>query len=66
MPSYELVTAKVVDEVAGMRLLHFSCDKRHYYQKDSYGTVSYFGWDATNKAAKAMWRGNLRSMGVHV
>lgn len=66
MPSFELMTAKVVDRVGGKRLMHFPADKSRYYQKDEYGAVSYFGKYGTNKAAKAMWRGELRSRGYHV
>lgn len=66
MPSFELMTAKVVDEVCGKKLMHFPANKQSYYQKDEFGAVSYVGWYATNKAAKAVWRGQLRSMGVHV
>ena len=49
-----------------MRLMHFPADRHRYYQKDVYGAVSYFGKYQTNKAAKAVWRGVLRSEGVHV
>lgn len=66
MPSFELMTAKVVDEVDGYRLLHFPCNRQSYYQRDKHNATSYVGWYATNKAAKAMWRGQLRSQGVHV
>lgn len=65
MPSYELMTAKIVDEVEGMRLMHFPVKKELYYEKDGYGAVSYFGFYSTNKAAKASWRADLRSRGVH-
>ncbi len=66
MPCFELMTAKVVEEIMGYKLMHFPVKKELYYEKDVYGTVTYLGWYATNKAAKAMWHGELRSKGVHV
>lgn len=65
MPSYELMTAKVVDEVMGMKLMRFPVKRELYYEKDSYGSVSYFGFYSTEKAAKVSWRAELRSRGVH-
>lgn len=66
MSRYELMTSRVVDTIAGWKLMHFPADKGRYYTKDPYGAVSFFGKCRTNKEAKARWRGELRSKGVHV
>ena len=65
MPCFELMTAKVVDAVCGYKLMHFPVNKQNYFQKDAYGSVTYVGWYATQKTAKAVWRGELRSIGVN-
>lgn len=66
LPSFELMTAKVIAEEKGNKLLHFPARKHEYFQKDAYGSVSYFGKFKNNRFARVSWRADLRSRGVIV
>ncbi|MBQ9741479.1 MAG: hypothetical protein IJV91_11155 [Kiritimatiellae bacterium] len=66
MPSYELLTAKVVYRAARRKLIHTCVEKNRYYERDQYGTTSYFGTYRSAREAKTCWVADLRSRGLVV
>lgn len=66
MPSYELLTAKVVHRAAGRKLIHTCVERNRYYERDQYGTTSYFGTYRSAREARTCWVADLRSRGLVV
>lgn len=62
---YMLLTLKVVDRVDGRKLgrKHLEGRRAVYFERSERGT-EYVGMFPTDRCAKAVWRGRLRSEGV--
>lgn len=65
MPEYMLITLTVVESVRDRDLGRFriSDGKAAYFQRSPYGT-EYVGTFRSDRSAKAVWHGLLRSEGV--
>ena len=61
---FVVMTAKVVHKAARRKLVHLPVDKSRYYEKNQFGETRYVGTFKSDKEARAVWLGHLRSEGA--